>query len=63
MEWHRVFILDAHLMPSKWATRAWMREQEDNLAYVAITRAKSRLSYITSGGWGKDEVIVDHSAE
>ncbi len=57
MEWHRVFLLDRDLMPSKWATRAWMREQEDNLAYVAITRAKSHLSYIDSDSWGNEEVV------
>jgi len=63
MEWRRVFILDQDLMPSKWATRPWMREQEDNLAYVAITRAKSRLSYIYSDSWGQDESIEVHEGE
>jgi DNA helicase II / ATP-dependent DNA helicase PcrA len=43
-EWQRVFILDrAALMPSKWARQPWAQEQEQNLIYVAITRAKDQL--------------------
>lgn len=43
-EWPRVFILGrARYMPSKWARKDWELEQERNLAYVAVTRAKSTL--------------------
>ncbi len=30
-------------MPSQWAKKDWEIEQEDNLAYVAVTRAKREL--------------------
>lgn len=52
-EWDRVFILDSHLMPSRWARRDWQKQQEKNLEYVAITRAKSYLGYINSGHWSE----------
>lgn len=43
-EWERVFWLDrANTCPSKWARQKWQMEQEDNLCYVAATRAKSDL--------------------
>jgi DNA helicase-2/ATP-dependent DNA helicase PcrA len=45
-EWDRVFILNRELMPSKYARQAWQLEQETNLQYVAVTRAKSELHYI-----------------
>lgn len=49
LEFDRVFILDADQhMPSPWAKQDWQRQQEDNLAYVAITRAKRELRYISS---------------
>jgi superfamily I DNA/RNA helicase len=49
-EWSRVFILDFdNLMPSRYAKKSWQKQQENNLIYVAITRAKSYLGYISSG--------------
>jgi len=43
-EWTRVFILGfAKYMPSKFARQAWQVEQEQNLIYVAFTRAKAEL--------------------
>lgn len=57
LEWNRVFFLDSFLIPSKYAKLPWMQVQESNLAYVAITRAKTRLSYISSDCFGsKDEI-------
>jgi ATP-dependent DNA helicase UvrD/PcrA len=50
LEFPRVFILDSFLMPSKWAIQTWQKQQETNLAYVAVTRAKLDLVYITSDG-------------
>lgn len=50
-EWDRVFILDPHLMPSGYARLEWQRQQEINLQYVAITRAKHYLGYINSQCW------------
>jgi superfamily I DNA/RNA helicase len=43
-EWDRVYILNRELyMPSKWARKPWQIEQENNLLYVAATRAKREL--------------------
>ena len=44
-EWDRVWILGfAEYMPAKWARQDWQKVQEDNLCYVATTRAKSKLT-------------------
>lgn len=50
LEWRRVFILDPDLMPSKYAKTEGAKQQERNLQYVAATRAKSDLTYISSKG-------------
>lgn len=51
-EWDNVYILDFDkYMPSKWAKRDWQKVQERNLIYVAITRAKFNLTYLSSNGW------------
>lgn len=43
-EWPHVFWLDrANTCPSKWARQAWQKEQENNLCYVAATRAQEQL--------------------
>jgi len=43
-EWDTVYLLDrAGTLPSKWARKPWQQRQEENLEYVAITRAKSEL--------------------
>lgn len=46
LEADRVFILGDELMPLKKAELAWEKEQEENLMYVAYTRAKSELIFI-----------------
>ena len=51
LEFPTVFLLDWHLLPSRFAKAAWQRTQEKNLQYVAITRAMERLVYINSGCW------------
>jgi superfamily I DNA/RNA helicase len=44
LEWNKVFLLGRHeLMPSPFARQAWQQEQEINLIYVAVTRAKQTL--------------------
>lgn len=43
MEWDNVYILNREAMPSKWARQAWQIEQEYNLIYVAMTRARVNL--------------------
>jgi superfamily I DNA/RNA helicase len=48
LEFDRAFILGmSQFQPSKYAVMDWMKVQEDNLAYVAITRAKNTLVHIT----------------
>jgi DNA helicase-2/ATP-dependent DNA helicase PcrA len=48
LEWNRVFILDRQqFMPSKMAKQDWQMKQENNLIYVAVTRAISTLVEIT----------------
>jgi ATP-dependent DNA helicase UvrD/PcrA len=42
-EWQRVAILRPDLMPSRWARSEHALEQERNLEYVAITRARRLL--------------------
>lgn len=48
LEFPRVFVLDAHLMPSKYAKTKEQKQQESNLQYVAVTRAQADLLYINS---------------
>ena len=45
LENDRVFFLCPELIPSRFATMDWQFEQEQNLKYVAITRAKKELIY------------------
>jgi len=67
LEWPTVFILDAKkLMPSKWATQEWQQKQERNLGYVARTRAKLHLKFITSNCWrkeGEEKCRANHTTE
>lgn len=43
-EWEHVFWLQTG--PSKWARKQWEKDQEDNLCYVAATRAKRELTLV-----------------
>lgn len=48
LEWERCFILGmGQFQPSKYAVMDWQLKQEENLKYVAITRAKDELIHIT----------------
>ena len=51
LEFEKVFILDRNRFNPKWANKDWMIEQEKNLVYVAVTRAKRDLVYISSNKW------------
>jgi len=56
LEWPKVFILDkSKLMPSPFARLDWQKQQEINLIYVAITRAKLDLVYIESDKWKEEK--------
>lgn len=46
LESETVFILRPDLIPSEYATEPWQLRQEENLRYVAVTRAKKNLIYI-----------------
>lgn len=54
LENDRVFFLCPELIPSRFATQDWMIEQEMNLKYVAITRAKSTLIYVDGASFKED---------
>ncbi|NBT33657.1 MAG: ATP-dependent helicase, partial [Rhodobacteraceae bacterium] len=46
-EWNRVYLFEhATRCPSKAAKQQWQKDQEANLAYVAITRAKQVLTFM-----------------
>jgi superfamily I DNA/RNA helicase len=46
-EWSRVFLLEhSKRCPSPWAKQEWQKRQEENLAYVAITRARADLIFV-----------------
>ena len=48
MEWDTVYLLGRdQLMPSPFAKQEWQLDQENNLIYVAVTRAKERLIEVT----------------
>jgi len=49
LEWNKVFLLYPELIPSKWAETDEELEQEQNLRFVAVTRAQQELTYITGG--------------
>lgn len=46
-EWKRVFALGMNkFSPSKWAKKEWELQQENNLCYVQVTRAKEHLTLV-----------------
>lgn len=51
-EWPTVAILEPELMPGR-ARNQWQAEQEDNLIYVAVTRAQERLIWIETEDNGR----------
>lgn len=46
LEWATVWIIRPDLLPFPKASRPWQVEQEHNLKYVAITRAKKVLNWV-----------------
>ena len=56
LEWDRVFLLGrAELMPSQYAVQEWQQQQEINLIYVAVTRAKQTLVEVNGVKEEKDQ--------
>lgn len=49
LEADTVYWLNSSQCPSKWARQRWQKVQENNLCYVATTRAKSLLCLIEMG--------------
>lgn len=43
LEADRVYWLNSSKCPSKWAKKEWQQQQERNLCYVAVTRARGEL--------------------
>lgn len=64
LEADRVFIIHSELMPSPYAKKMWELKQEDNLIYVARTRAIKQLSYVTDfdayESMGCESVDISH---
>jgi DNA helicase-2/ATP-dependent DNA helicase PcrA len=55
LEWETVYLLGREeFMPSKFARLDWQLQQERNLIYVAVTRAKSRLVEVCGVAEEKD---------
>ena len=54
LESDNVFILCPSLMPSKLAKKEWEIETERNLIYVAYTRAKKTLNFISEADYGRE---------
>ncbi len=49
LEADTVYWLNSSQCPSKWARQPWQQQQERNLCYVAVTRAKHTLRLIEDG--------------
>jgi superfamily I DNA/RNA helicase len=54
LENERIFLICPELLPSRYATTEWMLTQERNLLYVAITRAKKELIYVSESDFKED---------
>ena len=46
LEADRVFIVEPAMMPAPFAKKDWEMVQEDNIAYVAYTRARQELVFV-----------------
>lgn len=61
LEANNVYILCKTLMPSKLATQDWEKEQEQNLMYVAYTRTKNKLGFVSEKEISPSAGMVDPS--
>lgn len=62
LEANNVYILCKTLMPSRLATQNWEKEQEQNLMYVAYTRAKYKLGFVSETEISPSAGMIDPSA-
>lgn len=62
LEANNVYILCKTLMPSRLATQDWEKEQEQNLMYVAYTRAKYKLGFVSGTEISPSAGMIDPSA-
>lgn len=62
LEANNVYILCKTLMPSRLATQDWEKEQEQNLMYVACTRAKYKLGFVSETEISPSAGMIDPSA-
>lgn len=62
LEANNVYILCKTLMPSRLATQDWEKEQEQNLMYVAYTRAKYKLGLVSETEISPSAGMIDPSA-
>lgn len=61
-EWDRVIILDRERMPLRWAKAPWQKQQEIHCMYVAFTRARHELLFVSADGLdkqGADSADID----
>lgn len=63
LEADRVFIIHEELMPSVHAKKDWEIIQENNLMYVAFTRAKSVLGFVSDFDAYSDHEKMDNKIE
>lgn len=68
LEADRVFIIHPELMPSPYANSDWEQVQEENLRYVAYTRAKNYLGFIDKEKFdayasAQDESMADNVSD
>lgn len=57
LENDKIFFLCPELIPSQFAKQSWQLKQESNLEYVAITRAKKSLVYVSNYNEIEQEVL------
>lgn len=61
LEAQRVFLYRPDLLPFPKATLPWEREQEMNLKYVALTRAKDTLAFVSGEPEQDEEIYMSKS--
>lgn len=64
LEADNVYIIHSEMMPSKNAKLQWEKDQEQNLMYVAYTRPKKKLGFVTDfDAYSSNNVIKKAQAE